>query len=70
MVKEFTLQYWQEDKWVVGRIVEFPGLFSQGKSLDELEANLYDAYYLMIDEGVPPEDVEVEEKLFEIEIDE
>ena len=69
MIKEYTLEYWREDDWFVGRIVEVPGLFSQGKSLDELEMNLYDAYYLMIDEGIPPEGTEVTEKVWEVEID-
>jgi predicted RNase H-like HicB family nuclease len=29
---------------------EIPGIFSQGKSLDELEENIRDAYALMIEE--------------------
>ncbi len=67
-IKVYTLEYWREDDWFVGRIVEFPGLFNQGKTLDELIGNLYDAYFLMIEEGVPPEGTETE--LIEFEVDE
>ncbi|HHS50676.1 MAG TPA: type II toxin-antitoxin system HicB family antitoxin [candidate division Zixibacteria bacterium] len=67
MIKKYTLEYWREDDWFVGRIIEIPGLFNQGKSLDELEANLYDAYFLLMDEGVPPEGVETEKIDFEID---
>ncbi|MGC9314773.1 MAG: type II toxin-antitoxin system HicB family antitoxin [bacterium] len=66
-VKAYTLEYWREDDWFVGRIVEIPGLFNQGKSLDELIGNLYDAYFLMMEEGVPPEGVETELMDFEVE---
>ncbi|MCK5833887.1 type II toxin-antitoxin system HicB family antitoxin [bacterium] len=67
MIKKYTLEYWREDDWFVGRIKEISGLFSQGKSLDELQSNLFDAYYLMADEGIPPKGVEVKHIDFEIE---
>jgi predicted RNase H-like HicB family nuclease len=66
-IKSYTLEYWREDDWFVGRIVEIPGLFNQGKSLDELVGNLYDAYFLMMEEGIPPEGVETELMEFEVE---
>lgn len=66
-IKKYTLEYWREDDWFVGRIVEIPGLFNQGKSLDELVGNLYDAYFLMMEEGIPPEGVETELMEFEVE---
>ncbi len=69
MIKKYKLEYWREDDWFVGRIVEIPGLFSQGKSLDELESNLLDAYFLMIDEGLPPKDTKTQTIDFEIEED-
>lgn len=43
----FTLAYWNDDGWLVGRLVERPDVFSQGKTLDELEANIREAYQLM-----------------------
>ena len=51
MGKFFTLEYWIDDDWFVGRLKEVPGVFSQGKSIEELKTNIHDAYNLMIDEG-------------------
>jgi len=34
MKLEFTLEYWVEDGWCVGRLREVPGVFSQVESLD------------------------------------
>ena len=48
MVK-LTLEYWQDEEWYVGRLVEVPGVFSQGETLDELKKNIKDAYELMLD---------------------
>ncbi len=56
---DFTLEYWMDDDWYVGRIREVPGVFSQGKSLDELKANIREAYSLMIDDEAPPVDTPV-----------
>jgi len=42
---EFTLDYWQDGSWVVGRLREHPGVISQGKDLDELIENIIDAYH-------------------------
>ena len=49
MVSRFTLEYWIDDGWFIGRLKEVPGVFSQGESLDELEENIRDAYRSMID---------------------
>ena len=54
MAKRFTLEYWIDDDWYVGRLKEVPGVFSQGKSLEELEENIRDAYRMMTaEEGLP-----------------
>ncbi len=50
MVKQFTLEYWLDDGWYVGRLKEVPGVFSQGETLHELEENIRDAYQLMMGE--------------------
>jgi len=47
----FTLEYWQDDGWYVGKLREVPGVFSQGETLAELEQNIEDAYRLMIGEA-------------------
>jgi predicted RNase H-like HicB family nuclease len=51
MKHEFTLEYWQEDDWFVGRLKEVPGVFSQGETLAELERNIEDAYQLVMASG-------------------
>lgn len=50
MTRNFTLEYWMDDEWYVGRIKEFPGIFSQGESLAVLEENIKDAYAMMVAE--------------------
>ena len=47
MLRHFTLEYWIDDNWYIGRLKEVPGVFSQGESLEELEENIRDAYRLM-----------------------
>lgn len=51
MVRRFTLEYWKDEGWYVGKLKGVPGVFSQGKSLRELEENIRDAYYLMVEES-------------------
>ena len=50
MARRFTLEYWIDDKWYVGRLREVPGVFSQGESLKDLEEYIHDAYKLMMEE--------------------
>jgi predicted RNase H-like HicB family nuclease len=50
MVRRFTLEYWLDEDWYIGRLKEVPGIFSQGVSLEELEENIQDAYQLMMEE--------------------
>ena len=47
MLRHFTLEYWIDENWYVGRLKEVPGVFSQGETLEELEENIRDAYRLM-----------------------
>jgi predicted RNase H-like HicB family nuclease len=55
MLRHFTLEYWMDEGWYVGRLKEVPGVFSQGESLQELEENIREAYQLMLeDEEAPP----------------
>ncbi len=48
MRHQFTLEYWRDGNWYVGRLIEVPGVFSQGKTLAELNENIQDAYELMV----------------------
>ena len=50
MRRYFTLEYWIDDSWYVGKLKEVPGVFSQGASLEELEENIQDAYHLMMED--------------------
>ena len=50
MPRAFTLEYWQDEGWFVGRLKEVPGIFSQGETLEDLKVNILEAYRLMIDE--------------------
>ena len=50
MSRNFTLEYWIDDGWYIGKLKEVPGVFSQGESLDDLEKNIQDAYQLMMNE--------------------
>jgi len=49
MSSHFTLEYWIEDNWYVGRLKEVLGIFSQGESFEELEENIRDAYRMMVE---------------------
>src|SRR5271166_3442285 len=67
MRRLFTLEYWRDGDWYVGRLMEVPGVLSQGESLDELRENIQEAYELMVTQdrtAAPPfaerQDVELE----------
>ena len=47
MRSQFTLDHWRDGDWYVGRLLEVPGVASQGETLDELRENIQDAYDLM-----------------------
>lgn len=49
MARHLTLEYWMDDEWYVGKLKEVPGVLSQGETLDELEANMRDAYHVMVE---------------------
>ena len=52
MLRKFTLDYWIDDGWYVGKIREVPGIFSQGETLKELQDNIKDAFSLMLKENI------------------
>ncbi len=54
MKRDFTLEYWTDEGWYVGRLKEVPGVFSQGETLDELIANVQEVYHLMLEDAMPP----------------
>ena len=52
MKRAFTLEYWLDDGWYVGKLKEIPNVFSQGETLKELEENIEDAYKLLMEAEV------------------
>jgi predicted RNase H-like HicB family nuclease len=54
MTKSFSLEYWLDDGWHVGRLKEVPGVFSQGETLSDLETNIREAYALMMEDEAEP----------------
>ena len=66
MKRSFTLEYWIDDGWYVGRLKEVPGVFSQGETLQELEENILDAYQLMMSDESTPARTDVQTKELEI----
>jgi len=67
MLRHFTLEYWLDEGWYVGRLKEVPGVFSQGETLEELERNIQEAYKLMMQEEEPIW-VAVQEKEIKVEV--
>jgi len=47
--------YWKGDKFWIGKLFEHPEIMTQGETLEELEANIKDAYLLMTMDDVPEE---------------
>jgi len=53
MKTKLKMIYWKGEKFWVGKLVEHPEIMTQGKTLEELEENMKDAYMLMAMEDVP-----------------
>ncbi|HEX2643223.1 MAG TPA: type II toxin-antitoxin system HicB family antitoxin [Thermoanaerobaculia bacterium] len=68
MRRSFTLEFWRDDEWYVGRLKEVPGVFSQGESLTDLEENIRDAYHLLLEDEPKAEFDETDVKEIEVEV--
>ena len=55
MQTKMNMVYWKSEQFWVGKLLEHPEIMTQGKTLDELEENLKDAYLLMTMDDVPDE---------------
>lgn len=64
----FTLQYWQDGDFYVGRLLEVPGVFSQGETMDELRENIQDAYDLMVTQERSPAPPAAQLQAVELEV--
>ncbi len=68
MAQNFSLEYWIDEDWYVGRLKEVPGVFSQGETLEELEENIKDAYRLMMEEQSTETHLEVQTKEISLDV--
>ena len=68
MRRRFTLEYWLDDGWYVGRLKEVPGVFSQGQTLEELEENIQDAYAAMLEADEPADAEAIQLKEVELDV--
>lgn len=68
MRTQFTLEYWPDGDWYVGRLLEVPGVFSQGETLEELRENIQDAYDLMVTQDRPPAPPAAQRQPMELEV--
>jgi len=64
---KFTIEYWEDEGWFVGRLIEVPGVFSQGETLKELKENINDAYQLML-EADPSDSLPVKRNRIAVEL--
>ena len=53
MKSTMKMIYWKSGKFWLGKLKAHPEIMTQGKTLKELEANLKDAYHMMVMEDVP-----------------
>lgn len=68
MRRKFTLEYWLDDGWYVGKLKEIPGVFSQGESLEELEQNIREAHQLMMAEETTESRAGLQTKELEVDV--
>ena len=68
MRRRFTLDYWIDDAWYMGRLREIPGAFSQGETLEELELNIRDTFRLVMKDSEEPAHEEAQTKEIEVEV--
>jgi predicted RNase H-like HicB family nuclease len=53
MTAQMTMIYWKGERFWLGKLLERPEIMTQGETLEELEANLKEAYLLMAMDEVP-----------------
>ena len=69
MRRSLTLEYWQDEDYLVGRLLEVPGVFSQGETLEDLESNIRDAFTLVLtDQQTPVTPANAQRKEIEVEV--
>ncbi len=52
---KMTLVYWKSKRFWLGKLLEHPEIMTQGRTLEELERNIREAFMLMALDEVPAE---------------
>jgi predicted RNase H-like HicB family nuclease len=65
---QFTLEFWKDGDFYVGRLLEVPAVFSQGETLEELRENIQDAYELMVTQERSPAPPTAQSQPLELEV--
>jgi predicted RNase H-like HicB family nuclease len=65
---QFTLEYWRDGDFYVGRLREVPGVFSQGETMEELRENIQDAFDLMVTQERVPAPESAQQQPVELEV--
>jgi len=55
MPNKFHLINWKSEQFWLGKLMEHPEIMTQGETLEELEANIMDAYQIMVFDDLPPQ---------------
>jgi hypothetical protein len=50
---KMTMVYWKSKKFWLGKFLEHPEIMTQGRTIEELERNIKEAYLLMALDEVP-----------------
>lgn len=53
MEHHLKMIYWKGEKFWLGKLLAHPEIMTQGETVEELEANIKDAYHAMILDDVP-----------------
>ncbi len=53
MLTKMHMIYWKSDRFWLGKLLEHPEIMTQGRTLEELEENIRDAYLMMAMDDVP-----------------
>ena len=59
-LSRMTMVYWKSKKFWLGKLLEHPEIMTQGRTLEELEQNIREAFMLMALDEVP-ENYEIRE---------
>jgi predicted RNase H-like HicB family nuclease len=65
---QFTLEFWQDGEFYVGRLLEVPSVFSQGLTLEELRENIQDAYDLIVTQERSPAPASAQQQPVDLDV--